>query len=205
MRSPTGGCKIIDVGGGVEMAVKKNGGSKYTTLPALGNLSERWAKRRWHMESFRKFLDEYKRNGCNPTAAARRIGANGLMVRRWREEMPWFAAEMDEIADAVFHDAASTVYKKRGKLATAMWLLTNHAKGHELGFGKKLSLEEKREATLTMRLEIEQLKSTYSREELEQLQQLLSKAPSQRIDDTEGTEAGADRGDAGGGIVKPLH
>src|SRR5512137_2057484 len=112
-------------------------GGKYAD-PHIGNLSERWQKRRWFMEHMERFLQIYKKNGCNVFAAARAIGANNSVVRSWREEMPWFQKEMDEILDEVFGDAAATVYKKRKTLGGAQWLLLSHVKGHELGFGRRL-------------------------------------------------------------------
>lgn len=185
-------------------------GGKYVD-PHIGNLSERWQKRRWFREHMDRFLVFYKGNGCNTFTAARAIGANSSVIRSWREEMPWFRQEMDEILDEVFGDAQETVFKKRKTLSGAQWLLLSHAKGHEMGYGRRLNISERKDLTLTMRMEVEQMKRMYTREELEQLQQLLNKASGSAGDggfgEEDGEDASADAGgfSVGGKVLKPLH
>jgi hypothetical protein len=170
-------------------------------------LARMWARRQYFKEHMDKFLEWYKALDCNTAKAASKIKVNSSQVRSWRETMPWFNEAMAGIEDEVFGDAASLVFRKaRRKIGDAKWLLLSHTKGRELGFGQRVSVDEKREVTLTMRMKVEQLKSIYSRNELEQLQKLLDKAPSEnRLGGGSDAGANADRTSVGGNGINTLH
>lgn len=129
----------------------------------------------------KKFLDIYRNNNCNFYKAAKSLKIPVPTVHNWMDNVPWFKAELEKILDEIFSDAQSTVFKQRKKVGGAQWLLMNHQKGRELGFGNRVQVEEKKELTLTMRLQVEKLKETYTKDELEQLYQLLKKAPGQHV------------------------
>ena len=141
------------------------------------SLGKQFGHRRWFKKHMDKFLEIYRGNDCNGPAAARRMRIPMATIQAWRDDLPWFKESMDAAVDEVFSDARSTVFKDRNKARGAQWLLLYHAKGREMGFGQRISVDEKKELTLTMRMQVDQLKQVYSRSELEQLYELLNKAP----------------------------
>jgi hypothetical protein len=158
-------------------------------------LSRRWSSLRYFKRDMDRFLKVYKKMECNLAGASMKMRVNRHIVENWRQEFPWFGEAMSAIEDEVFGEAMATVFRKRKTLSGAQWLLLNHVKGRELGFGRNISIEEKRELTLTMRVEAEKMQQVYSRSELETLQRLLTKATAEQPKQlTEGEER---RGDGG--------
>lgn len=190
------------------------GSARIRRLPPKGGLkldidelSTSWARRNHFKSDMDRFLELYRSTECNLCKASRRARITTQLVKAWRDDLPWFKEAMEEAETEVFGDARSLVFSKaRKNVGGARWLLMSHQKGRDFGFGQRFSLEEKRELTLTMRLQVDQMKQMYSRTELEQLYSLLSKATNQLGEERDNGPADSAGGDgAGGDVSGTLH
>ncbi len=108
--------------------------------------------RTYYKEDLMRFLEFLKKHNGNITHAARSAGIVGgrKKVLELALELPWFKEGMENVLDEIFDSIEGFVIKKsKSKLTAAKFMLQNHKKGRERGYGKRHEITGKDGADLT--------------------------------------------------------